>query len=174
MSEAQWTIGSEGVGAVALGKPLPKDLLGEGLEARYVARYIGDAQPFEGLRFDQPPLTAVFDGGPFARKAAEEAIEPSPEPFRAAGAQAARGGVRVRAVLIHGAGPKTAAGLGVGAALSALRAAYPDLAVRQVPATLGGDECVAESAQLKNVRFVFASCSAADGGRGAIRVDLWP
>jgi hypothetical protein len=174
MSQATWTISAGSVGAIAVGQPLPKHLLDEPLEARYVARYIGDAQPYEGFRFDTPPLTVFVEGGPFAKKAAEEPVEPDPAPYRAAGAKAAQAGAKVRAVLIHGPGPATAAGVGVGSALPALKAAYPDLALRPVPPTLGGDECVADSAQLKDVRFVFASCKAAEAGEAVVRVDLWP
>ena len=174
MSQASWTIGTGAVGAVALGRPLPKELLGEGLEARYIARYYGDAQPLEGFRLDAPPLTVVIEGGPFAKKAAEEPVEPTPDPYRADGAKAAREGAKVRAVLVHGPGPVTAAGVGVGTALPALKAAYPDLALRPVPQTLGGDECVADSAQLKDVRFIFASCQAAESGAPVLRIDLWP
>jgi hypothetical protein len=87
--------------------------------------------------------------------------------------KALREGARVRAVLVHGPGPVTGAGVGVGSRLEALKAAYPDLDLHPVPPTLGGDECVAESAALKNVRFLFASCDAARSGAPVVRVDVW-
>lgn len=175
MTASDWEIRSDGVGRVRIGEALPKDVLGADLEARYLARYVADAQPFEGFALESPPLTVLIEGGPFARKVEQEGpVEPVADPYRAAGAKAAREGAKVRAVLVRGAGPATAAGVGVGSKLAALKAAYADLKVHPVPPTLGGDECVAESAGLPNVRFLFATCAAAEADGAVLRVDLWP
>ena len=134
--------GSEGVGAIAVGRPLPKELLTQELSGRYLARYIGDAQPFEGFRFDTPPLVAVLDGGPFSQHVEKEGVvEPDANPHRAAAAKAAQEGAKVRAILVHGPGPATAAGVAVGTSAEALRTAYADLAVHAVPPNAGGSFC---------------------------------
>lgn len=170
---ANWIIESDGVGPVHLGRPLPGELLAGDLAARYLLRYVADAQPLEGFRFDAPPLVAAIAGGPFARKVeAEGAIEPAADAYRTAAEKAARDGARVHLLMVHGAGPKTRAGVGVGSSLPALRAAYPDLALQPVPPTLGGDECVGTTAALPGVRFLLASCRAAENGAAVLRIDL--
>lgn len=170
-----WVIRSDGVGAITLGRPLPEVIITQGLETRYIVRYVADAQPFEGFRFDAPPLTVLVDGGPFSQQVeAEGVIEPTAERYRMAAAKVARDGAKARAILVHGPGPVTNAGVGVGSRIQALGSAYPDLALHPVPPTLGGDECVAESAMLPNVRFVFPSCEAAKSGGPVLRIDIWP
>lgn len=170
----QWVIGSEGVGPIQLGGPLPRELLTPDLDSRYVARYIADGQPFEGYRLEQPPLTVAIEGGPFAKWAEKEpADKVNPDPFRAAAGKAARAGARVRMIVVHGPGPATPAGIGVGSDLQALKAAYADIKVRSVPGTFGKDEAVGMSAALKNVHFVFRSRKAAEAGEKVLRIDIW-
>ena len=168
----QWVIGSDGVGAIHLGGPVPRELLTPDLDARYVARYIADGQPFEGYRLETPPLTVALDGGPFAKWAEKEAADKvNPDQFRAAAGKAARAGAKVRMIVVHGPGPATAAGIGVGSDLQALKAAYADIKVRSVPGTFGKDEAVGMSPTLKNVHFVFRSRKAAEAGGKILRTD---
>jgi hypothetical protein len=170
----QWVIGSDGVGAIQIGGAVPQVLLTADLDKHYVARYIADGQPFEGYRFDSPPLTVAIEGGPFARWAEKEAVDKvNPDQFRAAAGREARAGAKVRMIVVHGAGPATAAGVGVGGDLAALRAAYPDIKVRSVPGTFGKDEAVAMSPALRNVHFVFRSRKAAEAGEKILRIDVW-
>ncbi|MCS6911722.1 MAG: hypothetical protein RMK29_16025 [Myxococcales bacterium] len=170
----QWVIGSEGVGPIRLGGAVPQALLTADLDQHYVARYIADGQPFEGYRFEDPPLTVAIAGGPFARFSEKEAVDKvDPSRFRAAAGKQTRAGAKVQMIIVHGAGPATAAGIGVGSDLAALRTAYPDIKLHSVPETFGNDEAVARSPTLKNVHFVFRSRKAAEAGDKILRIDLW-
>lgn len=163
-----------GVARVRLGAPLPRDLVPRDPEARYVAGYHADFQPHEGFRLDTPPVTAFLDQGPFQRASAKGVVDPS-EAKGLAGkaARAARGGARVRMILVESADVKTSTGVGVGSNLEALRAAYPDLRVGPVPPTFGGDECVATTPSAPVFHFHFRTCRAAEDGEGVVRVLLF-
>ena len=169
LARQEWWIRSGAVGSISLGKPLPEVLLTAGLEQRYVARFVADAQPFEGFRYDDPPLTAGIVDGPFAASDGELPIDL----IRSPAAAAARKGAAVSMIRVHGRGPTTEAGVGVGSTLARLRAAYPDLSHCTVPPTLGDDECVASSPSLAGVYFIFASCARAEAGAEVTRIDLW-
>ena len=105
------------VGALVLGQPIPASLHGE-LERAYVAEMIADGVAIDGFRFEQPPVLAVVDGGPFA--ALDSAGEPAApvDRLRARAAAAARAGAKVTRLFVDGAGPVTAAGVGVGFRIS--------------------------------------------------------
>ena len=170
--ESPWIIRSGVVGALVLGQPIPASLHGE-LERAYVAEMIADGVAIDGFRFEQPPVLAVVDGGPFA--ALDSAGEPAPpvDRLRATAAAAARAGAKVTRLFVDGAGPVTAAGVGVGSDLADLRAAYPDLRTYPQPSTRRDDCCAARTKTLPDVGFVFANCDAANAGEKVTRVDLW-
>jgi hypothetical protein len=172
----EWRIEEGKVGPVELGKAIPAVLLAPDLEAHYVARHIADAVPMDAFRFDDPPLTLVLAAGPFAEASAvgDPSGQPPTDRLRGKAAEVARGGVAVKAIMVHGAGPRTATGLGVGSTFEDIQAAYADAKLTGRPETLGGDGCVAKSKSLPGVVFVFASCAKAKQGDPVARVDLWP
>jgi hypothetical protein len=157
-----------------VGQPLPASWIDDELAAHYVARYIADAQPMDGFRFDDPPLTIVLTTGPFADLDAK-GVNPDPpiDKLRGKAVAAVKRGVTIRKVMIHGKGPATATGLGVGSALAQLQAAHADLRVGPIPPTLGNDECAADIASMPGVVFLFTTCAKAKAGDPATRVDVW-
>jgi hypothetical protein len=170
-----WRIAVGRVGPIELGKPMPGVLLdAPDLDGHYVARFIADAQPLDGFRYDDPPLTVVLAAGPFAELDAKgHHGEPPVDRLRAKAAAAARGGVAVKSVMIHGPGPATADGLGVGSTLAEVKAVYTDVRLMPLPETLGDDVCIAYSKSNQGISFVFGNCNKANAGDPVKRVDVW-
>jgi hypothetical protein len=165
-----WGIRAGAVGSLEIGRPLPNSLLGGDLETFYAATLIADGIPWEGFRFDKPPLWVGIRGGPFAKEASHD---PDTERLKPLAAAAARAGAKIVDLRVHAPGPATAAGVGVGSTLPALRRAYPDLSLQPTPPTFGKDECVATTPTLEGVYFLFSSCGAAESGAPVERIDLW-
>ncbi|MEZ4403134.1 MAG: hypothetical protein R3B06_24130 [Kofleriaceae bacterium] len=174
-----WIIDTGKVGDVVLGQPLPAALVTDQLATHYVAAYIADAQPVDGFRWSDPPITVYIAGGPFAAKVAKGYEGPPPtDELRAAGAAAARAGATVVRVMVDGPGPATSGGFGVGAKLADLRAADAGVRTYPMPPTREDDapptdRCNVRSKGMPGVSFVFATCKAAEAGEPARRVDLW-
>ena len=171
---ATWRIESGRVGAVELGKRLPESLIAGDLAARYLARYIADGQPADTFVYDAPPALIILDSGPFRARVSRtgDSAKPPTEALRGEAAASARNGAKVQTVMIRGAGPATAAGIGVGSTLAALQAAYSDLQLMPTPETLGDDQCQARTKSLPGVQFVFSTCSKAKSGAPIIRIDV--
>jgi len=164
-----WRIEPGHIGPAELGKPLP-DALAHELGPRYLARMIGDGQPIDAFQFDDPPLTVIFDG-PYT--SANDSGDGATERFRDRAVAAAKTAAIAR-IMITGAGPKTAAGIGVGSTHADLQQAYADLKLSSLPATLGKDGCAGTTKQLAGVVFVFENCAKAKAGAPVTRIDIHP
>jgi hypothetical protein len=173
----RWVIAAGRVGAIELGKPLPAELVTGDLGARYAADYVADAQPVDAFRFDEPPVTIYIAGGPFVR-AVKGGYNgpPKTDELRAKAVAAVRAGAAVTRVMIHGPGPATAEGFGVGALYPELKATYPKTFAYPRPPSderKNDDGCVVESSALRGVGWVYKWCKGAEKGEPANRIDLW-
>lgn len=167
-------IHKDGVGRVTLGQPVPKDLIPKDAAERYIGGYHADFQAHDAFRLDTPPVTVFLDRGPFQRASRKKVVDPSEVQGLASRAvRDLRGAAKVRMIVVENAVVRTAAGVGVGSDLGALRSAYPDLRSWPVPPTFGGDECVAVTAALPSVHFHFKDCKAAEEGALVVRVILF-
>lgn len=174
-------ITSDGIGPIRLGKALPVDLLPKDLVSRYQAGLHSDGEPYDALHLEHPNIIIFFDRGPFQfefGRRPEAALgilkDKGPEVFGRRLSGYLKRGVRVKAIMVMDPTIRTGQGVGPSSTLEELKKAYPDVKLWPVPPTLGGDECVAQSPSLQNVRFIFSSCEAAKVHGGAVvRVDLW-
>lgn len=173
----RWIIAAGRVGAIELGKPLPAELVTGDLGDHYSADYIADAQPVDAFRFDEPPLTVYIAGGPFERKVKGGYDGPPlTDELRAKAVAAVRAGATVKMVRVHGPGPATAEGFGVGALLADLKAAYPKTFPYPRPPSderKSDDGCTAQTSTMRGVGWVYRWCKGAEQGEAANRVDLW-
>lgn len=174
---SRWSITTGRVGELALDAPVPSVLLTDALAAAYQPRFIADGVPEDAFRLVEPPLTFAIADGPFALLDRKGTPTPPPvDVLRPKAVAAAGAGALVIAIRVHGPGPVTAAGIGVGSTLAQVRAAYQHVRLNPLPPTVDdreGDGCVARSADLPGVSFVFANCKAAEDGARVKRVDLW-
>jgi len=167
---ATWRIDVGSVGPITIGQRLPDALLGKDLASHYLALYIADALPVDAFAYDTPAMLVILSSGPFRAQSSStgNSAKQATEMLRDRAAAAARDGAKAEMVMVRGAGPSTAAGIGVGSTRAALATTYPDLQVTPIPETLGNDVCVATTKSLPGVRFLFESCDT----RSVIRIDV--
>lgn len=121
---AAWVITPKGVGNLKLGAPLlePPD----GFDDSYRTSFYGDRQPLEGFQFSNPPVLAVFKGGPFtlwSEHHAELSAPPAIQTLASALAGAKR--FNVEMLVITDRGPVTEEGISVGDDYATFARAYP-------------------------------------------------
>jgi hypothetical protein len=149
-------ISQDGVGPLRVGKALParfrhSDLLNAG----YIATYYSDAQPLEGFKFDDPPVTVYVEGA--FHKWGQTHIDPkgAPADIRAKTVEAALAGrLCIKKIAVESLGPKTDRGIGIGASRDDFRRAYPSLNIEQYPALWDEPTLLAQDRRLA---FFFSS-----------------
>jgi hypothetical protein len=119
-----WTITPAGIGDIRLGA-----LLSEpegGFETTYRTSFYGDAQPLEGFAFSDPPVLAVFTGGPFSSWGARYVGHEPPDAIQTRAVALARANrFKVHMLVTTDSRPETEAGISVGDEYEKFARAYP-------------------------------------------------
>lgn len=119
-----WTITPAGIGDLRLGEVLPEPEVG--FEDTYRTSFYGDAQPLEGFAFSNPPVLAVFTGGPFSSWGERHAGRTPSEAIATHAIALARAHrFKVHMLVTTDPRPKTAAGISVGDSYAKFARAYP-------------------------------------------------
>jgi hypothetical protein len=154
------------VGALRLGEPLPKSLLGGDLAALYRTTLYADAQPLEGFAFERPPLFATVHGGPYHDFGMASPGEPIPTGMPAEAASLARDGkLTVSMLVVTTPTLETSERIGVGDSFAEMQRAYPQHSVFTLPGLWEEPSCIAKPHEDSTIHFFFAKCA----GRGAER-----
>ena len=153
-----WVVTPRGIGALQLGASPARPAAG--WEASYTTGFYADAQPLEGFRFDDPPVTAYIEGGPFARWGMDHPGEDSPAALKQRAAKlAGQGKLQIRMIVVTDPRPKTEAGIGVGDSYSKLKQKFPGLGgIESFPGLWEEPSCVVTLDQ--TLWYFFDSCQA--------------
>jgi hypothetical protein len=124
-SDAQsWTITPDGIGKLKLGGELIEPQ--GGFEERYRTSFYRERQPLEGFEFDDPPVLALLDDGPFRSWGAKHVGHEPPEAIRTRAVALARANrFKVAMLVITDERPATTAGVSVGDDYATFAKAYP-------------------------------------------------
>lgn len=121
----RWVVTPDGIGPLKLGSSLmePKG----GFEATYRTSFYGKGQPLEGFAFSDPPVLAVFTGGPFSSWGEKHADRLPPlEAIRTrAAALASARRFKVHMLVTTDERVQTEAGVSVGDDYATFARAYP-------------------------------------------------
>ncbi len=153
-------IDQAGVGALRLGRPVPKALLEGGeAERRYATSFYADAQPLEGFKLVDPAIYVVVSGGPFAKWGHAHPGKPVPERVKKQAVKRALAGKLVVEMLVV-TSPElvTAAGLRVGSTWAEVRAAIKGAAITQLPGLWEEPTCLVRDG---TIAYFFKGCGAA-------------
>ena len=170
-SQAQsWTITPDGVGDLKLGGPLLEPH--GGFEDRYRTSFYREQRPLEGFQFDDPPVLAIFEDGPFASWAAKYAERPAPEAIRTRAVALARAKrFKVAMLVITDRRPATAAGISLGDDYATFARAYPTAPAPDTFVPLWEQpSCMVNR---ETIWFFFDRCDDADHAR-IIRIAIRP
>src|SRR5688500_17056594 len=122
--ETTWTITQHGVGNLKLGGALVEPT--GGFEDRYHASFYRDKQPLEGFQFDNPPVLAIVEDGPFRTWGTQHVGRSAPEAIETRAIALARAKrFKVAMLVITDPRPETDAGVSVGDVYASFARAYP-------------------------------------------------
>jgi hypothetical protein len=153
-AKIEWQVTAQGVGPLALDASVPEPA--GGYEAAYTTSFYADAQPLEGFAFADPPALAYVGGGPFAKWGYDHPGEPVPAQIKTRAVTAARAGkLRIDMIVITDPRAKTASGIGVGDAYSAIAARHPGAELQQLPGLWEEPSCAVSEG---GVFFFFDAC----------------
>ena len=117
-------ITANGIGGLQLGESLSEPE--GGFEETYRTSFYGNAQPLEGFAFADPPVLAVFTGGPFSDWGARHVGYEPPEAIQTRAIALARANrFKVHMLVTTDPRPKTEAGISVGDDYAKFARAYP-------------------------------------------------
>lgn len=131
--------------SVLLGARLPASLLA-GIAATYVATYVADAQPFEGFRWEDPPVVVTLSDGPWTqwnKKSAPEPLQPGSKRHREFAEKAAKHAPNmiVRRIEIDSEEPRTREGAHIGSTPEEIRNAHPEAKTFAMPGYYSDGDC---------------------------------
>ena len=159
-------ITDQGVGAVAIGKPLPAALLGGNLEKHYVTTLYADAQPLEGFRLAEPALVAYVNGGPYHDFGMSSPGEALPDGMAAEAVKLARAGkLTVKMLVITEPSLRTEKKIGVGSSFRDVMTRYAAPVTLRLPGLWEEPTCVAMPVKDSPLWFFFAECASSMGSR---------
>lgn len=124
-AQDRWVITADGIGPLKLGGSLMEPQ--GGFEATYRTSFYGRGQPLEGFAFSDPPVLAVFTGGPFSSWGERHADQLPPlEAIRTrAAALASARRFKVHMLVTTDERVQTEAGVSVGDDYASFARAYP-------------------------------------------------
>jgi hypothetical protein len=166
----KWTITTDGIGDLQLGESLSEPE--GGFEDTYHTSFYGNAQPLEGFAFSDPPVLAVFVGGPFSDWGARHVGHDPPEPIQTRAVALARANrFKVHMVVTTDPRPKTEAGISVGDDYEKFARAYPRAPAPD--AFIGLWEQPSCMVSRETIWFFFDRCDNADEAK-IIRIAVRP
>ena len=117
-------ITADGIGELRLGASLTEPETG--FETAYRTSFYGNKQPLEGFVFNDPPVLAVFTGGPFSTWGERNFGYEPPEALQTRAIAFARANrFKVHMLVTTDPRPKTEAGISVGDDYAKFARAYP-------------------------------------------------
>ncbi|HKP64223.1 MAG TPA: hypothetical protein VJV78_46120 [Polyangiales bacterium] len=163
-------ITQEGIGTLKLGGSLSEPV--GGFDDRYRTSFYREELPLEGFEFDDPPVLAIFDEGPFRSWGKSHVGHEPPEAIRTRAVAFARANrFKIAMLVITDRRPATAAGIRVGDDYASFARAYPRA---PSPDTYVGlweqPSCMVNSG---TIWFFFDRCDDADQAK-IIRIAIRP
>ncbi len=148
-----------GVGPLRIGQPLPQEVLGPDAASRYVTTFYADAQPLEGFRLEQPPLTVFVKGGPFYDVGMKDPAAPVPADMAERAVSVGRNGeLVVQMLVITAPGLETASKVSVGSRFDQVMGAHPTAKLTVLPGLWEEPSCIVALDPKHRRQLFFAKC----------------